>query len=123
MPTYQYLCRDCDHRFDTVQSIHDNALTVCPECGGTVRRVLHPVGITFKGSGFYRTDSREKKTATTPAGTQAGADSGSKDSGGAASGEGTSGGSGGESSGSTGATTAAKAAPAAKTSGSSPSTS
>lgn len=67
MPTYQYLCRDCEHRFDIVQSIHDDALTVCPQCGGTIRRVLHPVGVTFKGSGFYRTDSREKKKSSTTA--------------------------------------------------------
>jgi putative FmdB family regulatory protein len=78
MPTYQYLCRNCEHRFDIVQSIHDDPLTVCPECAGTIRRVLHPVGVTFKGSGFYRTDSREsgKKKSATAAG---------KDSGGAGS--------------------------------------
>jgi putative FmdB family regulatory protein len=65
MPTYQYLCRNCEHRFDVVQSIHDEPLTVCPECAGTVRRVLHPVGVTFKGSGFYRTDSRSGSTPAT----------------------------------------------------------
>jgi len=68
MPTYQYLCRNCEHRFDIVQSIHEDPLSVCPECAGTIRRVLHPVGVTFKGSGFYRTDSREatkKKSAST----------------------------------------------------------
>lgn len=59
MPTYEYACRDCGHRFDTVQSIHDDALTECPECGGSVRRVVAAVGVQFKGSGFYRTDSRE----------------------------------------------------------------
>ncbi len=71
MPTYQYLCRNCEHRFDIVQSIHDDPLVVCPECAGTVRRVLHPVGVTFKGSGFYRTDSRDsdskKSAAAKPA--------------------------------------------------------
>lgn len=61
MPTYQYVCRDCEHRFEAVQSIHDPNLTECPECGGAIRRVLSPVGVTFKGSGFYRTDSREAK--------------------------------------------------------------
>lgn len=76
MPTYQYLCRDCENRFDTVQSIHDDALTVCPECGGTIRRVLHPVGVTFKGSGFYRTDSREKQKAGSTSSASAGTSSG-----------------------------------------------
>jgi len=54
MPTYQYLCKDCGHRYDVVQSIHDQPLTTCPECAGSIRRVLHPVGVTFKGTGFYR---------------------------------------------------------------------
>ncbi|MDQ1247306.1 MAG: hypothetical protein QG597_1676 [Actinomycetota bacterium] len=76
MPTYQYLCRDCEHRFDIVQSIHDDALTICPECGGTIRRVLHPVGVTFKGSGFYRTDSREKKKSSTTTAPAAGSGEG-----------------------------------------------
>ena len=58
MPTYTYACSACAHRFDAVQSIHDDALTVCPECEGTLRRVIGAVGVTFKGSGFYRTDSR-----------------------------------------------------------------
>ena len=58
MPTYEYACRDCGHRFDAVQSIHDDALTECPECGGSVRRVVAAVGVQFKGSGFYRTDNR-----------------------------------------------------------------
>lgn len=58
MPTYEYACRECGHRFDAVQSIHDDALTECPECGGPVRRVVAAVGVQFKGSGFYRTDNR-----------------------------------------------------------------
>lgn len=58
MPTYAYACRGCDHRFDFVQSLHDDALTVCPECSGELRRVYGSVGVTFKGSGFYRNDSR-----------------------------------------------------------------
>ncbi|MCB0914864.1 MAG: FmdB family transcriptional regulator [Actinobacteria bacterium] len=76
MPTYQYLCRNCEHRFDIVQSIHEDPLSVCPECAGTIRRVLHPVGVTFKGSGFYRTDSREatkkKSSSAKPADTSSG---------------------------------------------------
>ena len=62
MPTYAYRCAACDHRFETVQSIHDDALEACPECTGNVRRVFGSVGVTFKGSGFYRTDSRPAKS-------------------------------------------------------------
>ncbi|GAY12691.1 FmdB family zinc ribbon protein [Pseudonocardia sp. N23] len=58
MPTYQYACTACDHRFEAVQSFSDDSLTVCPECGGALRKVFSSVGIVFKGSGFYRTDSR-----------------------------------------------------------------
>ena len=58
MPTYQYACRACGHDFDAVQSFSDAALTECPECGGALRKVFSPVGIVFRGSGFYRTDSR-----------------------------------------------------------------
>ena len=58
MPTYQYACKACDHRFEAVQSFSDSALTECPECTGTLRKVFSSVGIVFKGSGFYRTDSR-----------------------------------------------------------------
>ena len=58
MPTYQYACTACDHRFDAVQSFSDPSLTECPVCGGKLRKVFSSVGIVFKGSGFYRTDSR-----------------------------------------------------------------
>ncbi|MDN5859821.1 MAG: FmdB family transcriptional regulator [Pseudonocardia sp.] len=58
MPTYQYACTTCGHRFDAVQSFSDPSLTECPECTGTLRKVFSSVGIVFKGSGFYRTDSR-----------------------------------------------------------------
>jgi putative FmdB family regulatory protein len=58
VPTYQYACTECDHRFDAVQAFSDPSLTVCPECGGKLRKVFSSVGIVFKGSGFYRTDSR-----------------------------------------------------------------
>lgn len=60
MPTYQYACTECGHRFETVQSFTDDALTDCPQCTGRLRKVFNSVGIVFKGSGFYRTDSREK---------------------------------------------------------------
>ncbi|NMH98472.1 FmdB family zinc ribbon protein [Pseudonocardia acidicola] len=58
MPTYQYACTACDHRFEAVQSFSDDSLTVCPVCEGPLRKVFSSVGIVFKGSGFYRTDSR-----------------------------------------------------------------
>ncbi len=58
MPTYEYRCKDCRHQFDAVQSFTDDALTVCPTCGGALKKLFGSVGITFKGSGFYKTDSR-----------------------------------------------------------------
>lgn len=58
MPTYQYACTDCGERTEKVQKFTDEPLTVCPVCGGKLRKVFSPVGIVFKGSGFYRTDSR-----------------------------------------------------------------
>jgi putative FmdB family regulatory protein len=59
VPTYQYACTECGHDFETVQSFTDPALTDCPQCSGRLRKVFNSVGIVFKGSGFYRTDSRE----------------------------------------------------------------
>jgi putative FmdB family regulatory protein len=58
MPTYAYACTQCGNRFDAVQSFTDAALTECPACGGPVRKQYGSVGVTFNGSGFYRTDSR-----------------------------------------------------------------
>jgi putative FmdB family regulatory protein len=58
VPTYQYSCTDCGHFFEVFQSFSDDSLTECPECGGTLRKVFNAVGVVFKGSGFYRTDSR-----------------------------------------------------------------
>jgi putative FmdB family regulatory protein len=58
MPLYEYACQDCGHRFEVRQGIREDPLTTCPNCGGKIRRVIHPVGIVFKGSGFYKTDSR-----------------------------------------------------------------
>lgn len=65
MPTYAYACKQCGHRFDAVQSFADPTLTECPECGGPLRKEYGTIGVTFNGSGFYRTDSRagEKKGA------------------------------------------------------------
>jgi putative FmdB family regulatory protein len=58
VPTYQYSCTDCGHFFEAVQSFSDDSLTVCPECEGRLRKVFNAVGVVFKGSGFYRNDSR-----------------------------------------------------------------
>ncbi|QAY69110.1 FmdB family zinc ribbon protein [Xylanimonas protaetiae] len=65
MPTYAYRCAACGHAFDIHQSFSDDALTVCPECGGPLRKQYGSVGVTFKGSGFYRTDSRGGSSSTT----------------------------------------------------------
>ncbi len=67
MPTYQYSCTECGHFFEAVQSFSDDALTTCPECAGKLRKVFNAVGVVFKGSGFYRTDSRSSTTSSTPA--------------------------------------------------------
>jgi putative FmdB family regulatory protein len=58
VPTYQYACTACGHELEAVQSFSDPALTECPECGGALRKVFSAVGVVFKGSGFYKTDSR-----------------------------------------------------------------
>ncbi len=58
MPTYSYACTECDNRFDITQAFTDHSLTVCPVCSGALRKVFSSVGIVFKGSGFYRNDSR-----------------------------------------------------------------
>ncbi len=58
MPTYQYSCTECGHTFETFQSFSDDSLTECPDCGGRLRKVFNAVGVVFKGSGFYRNDSR-----------------------------------------------------------------
>lgn len=63
MPTYDYRCESCGNRFDVWQKMTDDPLTVCPKCAGHVRRVIHPAGIVFKGSGFYITDTRGTSAA------------------------------------------------------------
>ena len=76
MPTYQYACTECGHDLEVVQSFTDDALTECPVCHGRLRKVFGAVGIVFKGSGFYRNDSRDKKAASdTPAKVDAKTDS------------------------------------------------
>jgi putative FmdB family regulatory protein len=80
MPTYSYSCRDCGHAFDIHQAFTDDALTVCPNCGGTLRKVFGTVGVTFNGSGFYRTDSRGGTKSTASASSDAGSASSSSSS-------------------------------------------
>lgn len=79
MPTYQYACTACDHRFDAVQSFSDASLTECPECGGKLRKLYGSVGVVFKGSGFYRTDSRSESKSSTTAATSTSSDKSSSD--------------------------------------------
>jgi putative FmdB family regulatory protein len=67
VPTYQYTCTECGEPVEAVQKFTDAPLTVCAACGGRLRKVFSPVGIVFKGSGFYRTDSRNGSSATAPA--------------------------------------------------------
>lgn len=64
MPTYQYACTECGHAFEQVQKFTDDSLTVCPQCQGRLRKVFNAVGVVFKGSGFYRTDSRGSSTSS-----------------------------------------------------------
>jgi putative FmdB family regulatory protein len=63
MPTYQYACTECGHAFEQVQSFSEDSLTECPECTGRLRKLFNAVGVVFKGSGFYRTDSRSSTTS------------------------------------------------------------
>lgn len=83
MPTYQYSCTACGEPLEVVQKFTDDALTECPACGGQLRKLYNAVGIVFKGSGFYRTDSRSGSSSTVPAGssTSTSSDSGSSGSG------------------------------------------
>ena len=77
MPTYQYSCTDCGEPLEVVQSFTDDALTECPACGGRLRKLYNAVGIVFKGSGFYRTDSRSGSTSSVPASGSSSSDAGS----------------------------------------------
>jgi putative FmdB family regulatory protein len=90
VPTYQYACTACNHRFEAVQAFTDDSLTVCPECGGSLRKVYGSVGVVFKGSGFYRTDSRSGAVSPAPSGSEksgSGEKSGEKSGGDKAGGE------------------------------------
>ena len=66
MPTYEYVCKTCGDHLEAVQSFHDEALTTCPRCSGELKKVFGSVGIVFKGSGFYKNDSRNSTASVTP---------------------------------------------------------
>ena len=72
MPTYSYVCTECDDRFDAVQAFTDDALSTCNKCSGRLRKLFNSVGVVFKGSGFYRTDSRDagKGSSSVPSGSE-----------------------------------------------------
>ena len=72
MPTYSYRCTECGEAFDIQQAFTDDSLTVCPNCGGKLRKLFSAVGVTFNGSGFYRTDSRGKAPAESGSGSGSG---------------------------------------------------
>jgi len=74
VPTYQYACTECGHRFEQVQAFSDSSLTDCPNCAGKLRKVYGSVGVVFKGSGFYRTDSRSGAASAAAGGDKAGGD-------------------------------------------------
>lgn len=96
MPTYAYRCTACEHAFEIQQSFTDDALTVCPECEGRLRKVFSSVGVVFKGSGFYRTDARSSGGSSSGGSSSVPAQaSGSSDASSGSSGSGSSGSSGG----------------------------
>lgn len=124
MPTYSYRCRDCDVAFDIQQSFDEDTLTVCPQCEGSLRKLFNTVGVVFKGSGFYRTDSRAGAGVTggsssSSSSSSSGSDSGSSSSSStSSSGSTSSGGSSGGSSSSGGYSSSGATAPSGPTSSS-----
>ncbi|WNM35686.1 FmdB family zinc ribbon protein [Streptomyces sp. Li-HN-5-11] len=80
MPTYQYQCTECGEGLEAVQKFTDEALTECPNCGGRLKKVFSAVGIVFKGSGFYRNDSRGSSSSSSPASSSKSSDSSAKSS-------------------------------------------
>ena len=115
VPTYQYACTACGHQLEAVQSFSDEPLTECPACEGRLRKLFNSVGIVFKGSGFYRTDSRSSGSDSgNGSSTTAGKPAASTDSGSTSSSNGSS--SNGSSSGSSGSTSSAKTPAASATS-------
>ena len=80
MPKYQYQCKDCGEALEVQQSFTDDALTVCPTCGGDLRKVFNAVGVVFKGSGFYKTDSRSGSSSSSSSSSGSSTSSSSSDS-------------------------------------------
>src|SRR5437762_1589403 len=80
MPTYEYRCRTCGEHLEVVQSFKDDPLTVCPKCDGELRKVFSPIGISFKGSGFYKTDSRPAAASKSESTSSSASSSGSSSS-------------------------------------------
>lgn len=80
MPTYQYACTECGHAFEQVQKFSDDALTQCPVCHGKLRKLFNAVGVVFKGSGFYRNDSRGTDTSSSAGTSTSSSSSGSSGS-------------------------------------------
>jgi putative FmdB family regulatory protein len=80
VPKYQYQCKDCGEALEVQQSFTDDALTVCPVCQGDLRKVFNAVGVVFKGSGFYKTDSRSASSSSSSTSSSTGSSSGSSDS-------------------------------------------
>ncbi|WP_329489275.1 FmdB family transcriptional regulator [Kitasatospora sp. NBC_01246] len=112
MPTYQYQCTECGNGLEAVQKFTDEALTTCPDCQGRLRKVFSAVGVVFKGSGFYRTDSRSSSSSSVGTGSSSNSTSSDSSSSGSSSAASTS-----SSSSSGGSTAAASSAPAAKPAG------
>jgi putative FmdB family regulatory protein len=80
VPTYSYACTECDNRFDAVQAFSDDALTTCENCSGRLRKLFGSVGVVFKGSGFYRNDSREAAKTSSNGSTKSSSSSSSESS-------------------------------------------
>lgn len=123
MPTYEYKCRDCGHQLDVVQAFSDDPLTECPSCAGNLRKVFSPVGIAFKGSGFYKTDNRGGSSTSASSGSSSGDGAGSSSSGSSSSSDSGSSSSGSSSSGSSssGSSSSGSSSSGSSGSGSSPS--
>ncbi|MEU6515366.1 FmdB family zinc ribbon protein [Streptomyces sp. NPDC046978] len=107
MPTYQYQCTECGEGLEAVQKFTDDALTECPNCGGRLKKVFSAVGIVFKGSGFYRNDSRGSSSSSSPASKPSNSASSSSTSSSGSSSSGSSSSDSGSSSGSTSSSSAA----------------
>src|SRR5262245_17878710 len=80
MPTYEYRCKTCGHELEAVQAFSDDPLTACPACGGDLRKKFSAVGISFKGSGFYKTDSRSSSSSRSATSSRNGSDGSSSSS-------------------------------------------